>query len=109
MLEQMRVVAVEWPDTMVVGERATASVEVVLPNGIIHESGGVAWRSFNPGVAGLYPTSAQEAKRVIAFSEGVVQVRVLAYTSKVPHPKTSEDYYLDTLIQPVVVLPTKKP
>lgn len=105
LLEGMYIVPIEWPDTLIAGAHAAATVQLRLANGLPYTADEVYWFSTDVTAAGLYPTSLPESKLVLAFAPDSVSVWVDAYVNKVPHPDSDDDYYHAELLLHLVVLP----
>jgi hypothetical protein len=84
LLAGMRLEIVNWPDTLPVGARADAEVELVLANGRPYPADYVDWVVDSVRIVGLSPTDRKEVKRVLAFSQGTTRVNLTAWVYK-PH------------------------
>jgi hypothetical protein len=102
-LAGMFVEAVRWPDTLLVGERGTAEIELLLADSTPLIPDYVYWAVDSVQVAELYPTRAQEAKRVRAVRPGraLVGARVYVY-----RPHDGERFYWVDFKREVFVLPS---
>lgn len=107
LLEGMRIVPVEWPDTMVVGEVAQATVALLLANGVPYEPDRLAFHSPAVDIAGLSPTANPTSKLVIAFAPGKVSIVVDAFVGRSRATCNCYDYHVQRVLD-VVVVPARQ-
>jgi hypothetical protein len=101
-LAGMFVEPVGWPDTLIVGQRSTAEVELLLADSTPFPPDYVFWDVDSTSIAELYPTRVPESKRVRAVGPGRAVIRVRVYVYK---PHGGENFYRADLIREVVVRP----
>lgn len=105
LLEGMKLEATQWPDTMTVGQRAPAAVQLLLANGVPYSAATINWFSMRPSVAGLYPTESAASKVVLASAPDTVSIWVGAFVPKTKRPESIDDYYHTEIWLHLVVLP----
>ncbi|HEX6368966.1 MAG TPA: hypothetical protein VF006_08535 [Longimicrobium sp.] len=105
-LDGMYLVPVEWPDTMVAGQIAIATVQLVLASGVPYEPERYGFYSPDVRVVGLHPTSRPESKQVLAFAPGTVTLTMEAHIDSRQLHCTCPGWHAE-LTREIVVLPAR--
>lgn len=100
----MYLVSLEWPDTMVAGQIAIATVQLVLTSGVPYEPHLYTFFSPDVRVAGLYPSSLPQSKQVLAFAPGKVSVTIKAHIDNIGYCISCPGWDAE-LTRDIVVLP----
>jgi hypothetical protein len=99
-LAHMRFLFVEWPDSVHIGQVATAEVIVVGPLGTSVQTDSIFWTADSTRLIGLLPVrTGDESKRVVARAAGAATVALRAWVYQ-PHKRENGNlergYYSDT-------------
>lgn len=105
LFESMYVKVVEWRDTLMSGEVATARMKLFLATGVPYDADYYFFHSPDTHVVGLYPASSPDARQVLAFATGKVSILLVARVRKNPNSDDPE-FYEARIERDVVVVPS---